>query len=343
MTRLLALVALLGVLLAGCSSAGGLYDVSLPGGADLGDHPFHVTADFRDVLDLVPQSGVKVDDVAVGRVERITLAPDGRTAQVAMVVNGDVHLPGNALARLRQSSVLGEKFVELAAPPDGATGALADGASIPVERTNRNPEIEEVFGALSMLLNGGGVGQLQQITRELNQALGGNETQIRGFLNNLDTFIKGVSARRDDISRALDGLGKLTGSLDQRKQQINDMLDSLGPGIDALAQQRGAMVTMLESLTTLSGVAVSTINHARDDLLADLRALEPTLGKLAEAGQNLPQAMQLLLTFPFPDSALDAIKGDYLNGFLKLNAHVTGPPAGGGGPALPLPVTDGGR
>ena len=41
-----------------------------------------------------------------------------------------------------------------------------------LERTNRNPEIEEVFGALSMLLNGGGLEQIQQITRELNLALG---------------------------------------------------------------------------------------------------------------------------------------------------------------------------
>ena len=39
----------------------------LPGGADLGGDPYAVTVEFRDVLDLVPQSAVKVDDVTVGQ------------------------------------------------------------------------------------------------------------------------------------------------------------------------------------------------------------------------------------------------------------------------------------
>ena len=38
------------------ASCGGVYDIPLPGGADLGDHPYEVTAQFGDVLDLVPQA-----------------------------------------------------------------------------------------------------------------------------------------------------------------------------------------------------------------------------------------------------------------------------------------------
>lgn len=324
MRRVLAL-AFVSLCAAGCSSFGGAYDLPLPGGADLGDHPYRVTATFRDVLDLVPQSGVRVNDVAVGRVERIELDADGRSARVTLAVNGDVWLPANAVARLRQSSVLGEKFVELDKPPgDTATGALADGAVIPLARTNRNPEIEEVFGALSMLLNGGGIGQLQQITRELNLALGGNETEIRSFLRNLNTFTGGLAERRADIARALDGLNALAGTFAKHSNEITNVLDNLGGGIEVLAQQRTAFVTMLRSLDTLSTVAVDTVNRSRDDLLADLRALEPTLRKLAEAGQNLPQAMELLLTFPFPDAALDVVKGDYINGYATLDARTGG-------------------
>ena len=106
----------------GCGSGGfdGVYDLPLPGGADLGDHPYRVNAQFEDVLDLVPQAGVKVNDVPVGRVERIDLAQDGWTAEVTVLVNGDVELPANAFAKLRQSSLLGEKFVELAQPEDAS-------------------------------------------------------------------------------------------------------------------------------------------------------------------------------------------------------------------------------
>src|SRR5207248_813983 len=120
------------------------------------------------------------NDVGVGKVQNIALAKDGWTADVTVAVNGDVKLPANAVARLRQSSMLGEKYVELAEPVNvKPQGRLASGSTIPVERTNRNPEVEEVLGALSLLLNGGGIGQLQDITRELNNATTGNEAQIR--------------------------------------------------------------------------------------------------------------------------------------------------------------------
>jgi phospholipid/cholesterol/gamma-HCH transport system substrate-binding protein len=75
-----ALVAAGALALTGCDFD--VYSVPLPGGADLGDDPYAVTVEFNDVLDLVPQSAVKVDDVTVGRVDDITL--DGYTAQVTV-------------------------------------------------------------------------------------------------------------------------------------------------------------------------------------------------------------------------------------------------------------------
>ena len=44
------------LLLSGCSSFSGIYDLPLPGGADLGDHPYTVKVQLRDALDLVPQA-----------------------------------------------------------------------------------------------------------------------------------------------------------------------------------------------------------------------------------------------------------------------------------------------
>jgi phospholipid/cholesterol/gamma-HCH transport system substrate-binding protein len=120
-----------------------------------------VTAEFANVLDLVPQAAVKVNDVAVGRVSRVSLPADGWTARVTLQVNGKVRLPANAVARLEQSSLLGEKYIQLAAPSTGAAGKLGDGSMIPLARTGRGVEVEEVLGALSMLLNGGGLPQLR--------------------------------------------------------------------------------------------------------------------------------------------------------------------------------------
>ncbi len=85
-TAAAALLAACAVALTGCSV--GVQNIPLPGGADLGGHPYTVKARFADVLDLVPQASVRVNDVAVGRVTRIALGSDGWSAVVTMKVNG---------------------------------------------------------------------------------------------------------------------------------------------------------------------------------------------------------------------------------------------------------------
>ncbi|MDI5979912.1 MCE family protein [Amycolatopsis magusensis] len=303
------------LLLTGCGEFAGMYATPLPGGADLGDHPFRLSVQFTDVLDLVPQAAVKVADVPVGRVEEITLSEDTHYAVVKIVVNGEVVLPANAGAELRQSSLLGEKFVELSAPSaaERVDARLGEGAVIPLAKTNRNPEVEEVLGALSLLLNGGGIEQLQTISEELTNALSGNEADIRALLSRVDQIATELDGHKGEIVRAIDGLNRLSSTLTAQTDDLQVALGDLAPGLQVVTTQRDQLVGMLQSLDKLSEVAVGTVNASRDDLIADLRALEPTLEKLAEAGQNLPTALKILPTYPFPDAAGAVVKGDYAN------------------------------
>jgi phospholipid/cholesterol/gamma-HCH transport system substrate-binding protein len=314
------------LVLGGCGSAGfsGIYGLPLPGGADLGSHPYTVRAEFADVLDLVPQAAVKVNNVAVGRVTKIELPGAGWTARVTMQVNGSVRLPANATAQLRQSSLLGEKYVQLAEPGRAAPAAvdtLADGATIPLSRTNRNPEVEEVLGAFSLLLNGGGIAQVHTISVELSDALDGNEPQLHELLGRLDTLVSSLDVERTRITDALDGLNRLSATLAARDDQIGAVLDDLTPGLKVLDEQRESFVAMLQALDRLSDVAVGTIEASQADFVADLKALQPILRQLANAGQALPQALEVLLTYPFTDAVLDGIKGDYLNIYLSVVAQ----------------------
>ncbi|MEU6266524.1 MCE family protein [Saccharopolyspora shandongensis] len=313
------------VVLGGCGSQG-VYDMPLPGGADLGSSPYEVKVRFADVLDLVPNAGVRVNDVAVGRVSTIGLAPDSWQAEVTVQVNGDVKLPANATARLRQSSLLGEKYVELAGPSEGQSGVgrLADGALIGLDRTGRNPEVEEVLGALSMLLNGGGVAQLQNITKELNAALEGRESDVRGLLSNLDELVAGLDAQRDDITRALDSINRLSARLNEQRGSIDTALRDLEPGLRVLNEQRTQLVTMLKSLDELSGVGTDVVNKSRDDLVHNLNQLAPALNQLAAAGESLPKSLEVLVSFPFPDNAVDGIgNSDFTNLYANVDLNLT--------------------
>ncbi|MHA3702655.1 MCE family protein [Jatrophihabitans sp. YIM 134969] len=315
-------VTLLAVLsLTGCGFRG-LYSVTLPGGADVGDHPIRVTVQFVNVLDLVPQSAVKVNDVAVGRVESVMLSDWHAT--VTVLVNGDVDLPANARAEISQTSLLGEKYVALEQPTDGApSGRLESGDDIPLTRTGANTQIEEVLGALSLLLNGGGLNQIQTITKELDAALGGENTaKIRDLFTRLDTITRELNDQRTVITGAIEKLNTLAATLNTQKQILVGTLDTLPGALQVLASERDNLVGLLTGLDRLSGTATRVINGSTDNLLSALNSLQPTLEQLTKAGDDLGKGFEVLGTYPFPRTATNAVGGDYTNLIVSLDANL---------------------
>ena len=313
-TWVVALVAAGALLLSGCDF--NVFSLPLPGGAKIKGPSYVVTAEFKDVLDLVPKSSVKVNDVTVGRVEKVWL--DGYVAKVRMRLPKSVALPDNARATIRQTSLLGEKFVSLAPPTaklDGEEpqGTLGDGELIPLSRTTSSVEVEEVFSALSLLLNGGGVAQLKIITDERNKALSGNEPAIRSVLGQLNTFIGTLDTSKSAIIDAIVALDNLTKKLNTQKATLASAIDSLPGALEVLDQQRSALVRTLQALSRLGATGVRVINATQADTIANLRSLNPILTELIKAGRDLPTAMELAFTYPFPDSAARAVKGDYTN------------------------------
>src|SRR5699024_8764399 len=104
------------LVLAGCGIGGDLYNAPLPRGADTGSNPISISAEFDDVLHLVRKSDVKFDNVAVRRITSVELSHGGHSAHVEMLVRRDVKLPAGTTARLKQTSLLGEKYVALERP-----------------------------------------------------------------------------------------------------------------------------------------------------------------------------------------------------------------------------------
>jgi phospholipid/cholesterol/gamma-HCH transport system substrate-binding protein len=214
------------LLLTGCEFDGA-YDLPLPGSPVDEDSSYDVTAEFADILNVVPRSPVMVDDVVVGEV--IDVERVGWHAQVTLRVRDDVELPDNAIADIRQVSLLGEKYVALEAPESGASDSqLGEGDNIPLSATGRNPEVEEVLGALSFLLSGGGVAQLGTIVEEMNHVMSGREDRLRVLLGSLEDVVGTLDAQKADIIRALEAMNNLTATLNAERQTVTDALDATG-------------------------------------------------------------------------------------------------------------------
>ena len=331
------------VLLSGCEFEGA-YDLPLPGSPVNEDNSFTVTAQFQDVLNVVPRSVVMVNDVTVGEVIEVDRV--GWNAEIVMRVRNGTELPDNAYADIRQSSLLGEKYVALEPPADEEpVGELGDGDDIPLSSTGRNPEVEEVLGALSFLLSGGGVGQLGTITQELNNVMNGRTERLRHLLGSLESVIGTIDSQRAQIISALESMNGLSKTLNAEKETIGEALDVMGPAVDVLARQHDELIDMLGALNRLGKVGSRVIGASKDDLIATLAHLEPVLTKLEAAGESLAPGLDMMVSFPFPKEADRVVKGDYANASIRagINLEIFLPDDDEGPNPIPIPIPDPGE
>lgn len=335
MNRIAVLLAVL-VLATGCKFDGA-YDLPLPGGRNsvAEEDGYEVTAAFSDVLNVVPRTPVMVDDVPVGQVLEVDRV--GWHAKVTMRIRRDVELPGSVVAEVRQTSLLGEKYIALVEPVGGgrvvaaadASGQLSEGDHIPLARTGRNPEVEEVLGALSFLLSGGGVAQIKTISQELNAMMNGRAGELRDVLGQVESLVTALNGQKGDLVVALASVNDLSRTLVDEKQVIADALDSMGPALDVLNEQHDALVRMLTELDDLGVVGTRVINATKDDLVSQLRHLEPVLRRLADTDNNLVPGLVSLASYPFPLEAADVIRGDYANVAFLMQVKLTPVSEGG--------------
>ncbi|HUQ00542.1 MAG TPA: MCE family protein [Aeromicrobium sp.] len=319
MTRLkLLLLGVLTMALTACSGGIQAYDLPLPGKQVDPDDGYQVVAKFADVVDVVPRTLVLMNDVPVGQVDEVRR--EGWHARVTMTVRKDIELPANAVADVRKTSLLGEKYIALLPPDDGsqASGRLEDKSVIPMSRTGRNPDVEEVLGSLSFLLARGGVGQLKTISTELNAMMTGRTDDMRSVLERLDRVTGTLDDSKSDIIDAMTELDRLAVTLNRERDAIDAALDSFGPAIEVLDEQHDDLVRLLRALDQLGKISTKVVKTSGDNLVEAMRLLRPVLTELSDAGDSLPRGLMMLASFPFPKESADLARGNYSNALFHL-------------------------
>lgn len=308
----LAVVALVATVPSGCAWRG-LNSLPLPGTEGRGAGAFEIQAQLPDVSTLQENSRVRLGDVTVGTVTRIER--QDWHALITMRVNGDVVLPANAVATVGQTSLLGSSHVELAAPGDVAPeGRLHGGSLIPLASGGAYPNTEQTLAALSLLLNGGGLGQVQDITKALSTAFAGREADLRSVIGQLDEFIGRLNAQTDDIIAASESLNGLAGQFAANKPVLDNALRTIPDALSVLAEQRTHLADALDTFGKFSALTADAVNQSKDNLVAELKDLGPVLESLGNAGPALTRSLSLLATFPWPKETLaNWMRGDYAN------------------------------
>ncbi|MGB2947989.1 MAG: MCE family protein [Rhodococcus sp. (in: high G+C Gram-positive bacteria)] len=296
--------------LAGCQWDG-LESLPLPGTEGRGEDAYRVQIQMPNVTTLSQNSPVMVDDVTIGTVDSITV--QNWHALVTVSLNGDVELPENVTAKIGQTSLLGSQHLALVAPVR-AEGRLSDGDVIPIERAGAYPTTEQTLSSLSVVLNGGGLAQIQDITTELNSAIGGREDSIRDLLPRLDELVTGLDAQRQDIIDAMSGIDRLAVNVQNQNATLTRALNEVPPALDVLTAQRPNITGAFTSLGRLSDVVSRLVENSGQDLHTNIASLTPVLRALADSGNALTDVLSVLLTYPFPQEGINNVmRGDYAN------------------------------
>jgi phospholipid/cholesterol/gamma-HCH transport system substrate-binding protein len=305
-------VLVLAVGLSGCQWRG-LNSLPMPGTEGRGPGVFEVKAQLPDVGYIQQNSRVRVGDVNVGTVTKIER--EGWHALLTMELNGDVDLPANATATIGQTSLLGSLHVELAAPTGVAPeGKLGNGSLIPLSSGGAYPSTEQTLSALSLLLNGGGIGQLQDIDKAFATAFAGREQDLRSLIGQIDEFVGHLNDQTPDIIAATDSLNNLVGQFAEQKPVVDNALRTIPDALAVLKDQRENLAEALDQFGKFSALTADSVNQTKENLVKELKDVGPVLESLANAGPAMTRSLSLLATYPWAkENVTKWVRGDYAN------------------------------
>ena len=222
--------------------------------------PVTVTATFKDVGDLVVNHSVQVADVRVGSVTKIELTPDFK-AKVTMSLK-DVHLKSDAIATLRQTSLLGEKFIDLRpcdpSPAHNDQGCdanappLSNPGTISEEHTGEAPELEFVADAAIRLLAATALpNDFATLVQTGSEGFSGRGPELRALVDDLATISGTLADQTTHIQQIIDGLDKATSTLAPNDASLEQLLVNLADTTTVLANNRDQTVATLQALTRM--------------------------------------------------------------------------------------------
>jgi phospholipid/cholesterol/gamma-HCH transport system substrate-binding protein len=333
----IAVLGVLGLLSTGC----GLSLQSMPKIGGLGGATYRLHATFGNVLNLPANAPVREGSALVGQVGSI--GTRDFKANLILNIRKDVRLPVGTTAQVRFDSPLGDDYVVLQVPAGTSNGPwLADGAVLPETDTSTAPSVEDTLAALSAVLNGGGITQLQVVVSELNNAFHGNEPQIRSFLEQITTAVSSLSAHSKDVDLALAAIGNLNARLNLGVDTITAGIDAIAPAVTVLANENNDLASLNTNVTQLTAVANNIFTQSSQGIVNDVNQLLPVLNQLVSVAQQLGPALTDIANFEATTPKI--APGNYLQVAITANLNIdtspsAPPPSPWGGSSTQAAIT----
>lgn len=226
--------------------------------------PRKITAIFTTASSIYPGDEVKVAGVKVGRIDAIE--PMGPQTKFTMRIDRDIPIPADAKAIVVAPNLISARYVQLT-PAYRHNGGpqMADGATIPLDRTAVPVEWDEVKTQLTRLAD--------ELGPKPGEQGGVSGTSVSRFINSAADAMDGNGEKLRSTLAQLSGVSRI---LADGSGNIVDIIKNLQILVTALKNSSTQIVQFQNRLATLTSV----LNDNSSDLDSALSTLSAAVGDI---------------------------------------------------------------
>jgi phospholipid/cholesterol/gamma-HCH transport system substrate-binding protein len=254
---------------------------------------YEVSLTLDNASQLVEGNQVKVGGVAVGTVDSIALADDGRAlVRISIDDEGVTPLHSGSRAAVRSSSLSGvaNRYVALTPGPVNG-GTIADGGSIPAEDTSAEVDLDQLLNTLDPAT----LRDLKALVRGGARGLQGRGAKLGRAIETLDPALSQVTAVEQELlrdeetfTRFLVESADVVSAVATRPAQLERLVASGRVTLEELATRDAALDSLLrrapntlrETNTTL--VNLRTTLKDIDPAVIEARPVAPLLAQFLD-------------------------------------------------------------
>jgi virulence factor Mce-like protein len=312
--------------------------VAFGGSLPLSPNGYRFEAAFPQASLLVNEADVRMAGVDVGRVKSKRISADGRrTIAEIELDNRFAPVKRDAKVKLRQKSLLGETYVELA-PGTRDAENLPDGARLPNARVEGAVQLDQIFGAFDeptrrdfqAWLHESGIATSGTYAQDVNDSLG----NAAPFLGKGADVLRPLANQRVALRRLVRNTGRVFDAASAENGRLRALIEGGDATFSALASRDEALAETFQVLPAFLRETRATVGRLErfardtDPLVLDLRAPASDLGPtLRDLGRLSPDLERLLRAVePLVDASVTGVPAAvrFLNGAQPLleSVHV---------------------
>jgi phospholipid/cholesterol/gamma-HCH transport system substrate-binding protein len=248
--------ALVGLIVLIVVAAGTAFAVGATAGLFVEGEP--MAAEFSDAAGLEGGDFVFVGGHRAGTVTGVEIDGDHVVVDFTLTVE---EMPEDSMAEITLNSALGRRGLTIV--PGSSSSFLAEGSTIPRERTVTPVDLPELGDRSAELLGELDVPALQDLTTALADVTEGNREEVQALLEGVEAVTTIVSDRRDELEAVIDRTTVVVDAAASKDEEIVRIIDDFGSVLSRLVERRDDITRLLQETARTSTLTADLVAERR--------------------------------------------------------------------------------